>query len=124
MASASAELCGAPCLGPAGAANLMEAVRSRPGSSAVALFPQAAAANKSIFYRDGRPVTVVELRENLSKTAGGPSPVAPADPEAMKDAALAARLDRLRQDQSVLKLLLGQNDEGGDFLRAFGVGKP
>ena len=118
------DLYAAHFLGPAGAASLIEAVRARPGSSAVALFPQAAAANKSIFYRDGRAVTVVELRENLSKSAGGAPPVAPPlDPEAMKDAALAARLDRLRQDQTLLKMLLGQQEGGGGFLRAFGVGE-
>lgn len=116
------DLYAAHFLGPAGAASLMEAVRSRPGSSAAALFPHAAAANKSIFYRDGRPVTVVELRENLSKTAGGPAPVSqPQDPEAMRDAALAARLDRLRQDQTILKMLLGEQEESGGFLKAFGT---
>ena len=118
------DLYAAHFLGPAGAATLMEAMATRPGASAAALFPQAAAANKSIFYRDGRAVTVVELRENLSKSAGGAPPVAPPlDPEAMKDAALAARLDRLRQDQTLLKMLLGQQEGGGGFLRAFGVGE-
>ncbi len=119
------DLYAAHFLGPAGAASLMEAMRTRPGASAVAMFPQAAAANKSIFYRDGRAATVAELHANLSRNAGGSGVVsAPADPEAMKDAALAARLDRLRQDQSLLNLLLGQDGEGGvNFLSAFGTGK-
>lgn len=51
------DLYAAHFLGPAGAGSLMEAMRSRPQSSAAALFPQAAAANRSIFYRDGRPAT-------------------------------------------------------------------
>ena len=36
---------------------------------------------------------------------------------------LAARLDRLRQDQSLLSLLLGQGDSDTGFGAAFGTGK-
>ncbi|HAV50034.1 MAG TPA: hypothetical protein DCX75_07665 [Brevundimonas sp.] len=43
------DLYAAHFLGPAGAAKLVEAVNTRPGASAAALFPQAAAANRSIF---------------------------------------------------------------------------
>lgn len=117
------DLYAAHFLGPAGAADLMQAMATRPNSSAVALFPQAAAANRSIFYREGRAATVAELHANLQKTAGGASPIAdavPAPPD--KDLALAARLDRLRQDQSVLALLLGQDGGGASFKSAFGAG--
>lgn len=121
------DLYAAHFLGPAGAAQLMEAVERRPGMSAAAIFPEAAAANRSIFYRNGRPATVAEVHANLQSTAGegapaaaaGTGPSAPALSE--KDRLLAARLDRLKQDQSLLALLLGQDGEGkgGGFGRAF-----
>lgn len=121
------DLYAAHFLGPAGAANLMEAMATRPSSSAAALFPEAARANRTIFYRDGRPATVSELAANLSRMAGGGAPAAgaspaqPPDPEALKAQALAARMDRLRQDQTLLSLLIEQ-DDGGAFRKAFGTG--
>ncbi|OGN42443.1 MAG: lytic transglycosylase [Caulobacterales bacterium RIFCSPHIGHO2_01_FULL_70_19] len=125
------DLYAAHFLGPAGAAQLMDAMARRPGSSAAALFPEAAAANRSIFYRDGRPATVAEVHANLQRSAGGGAPAAaagppPAAPElSPRDQMLAARLDRLRQDQSLLALLLGQEGEGkgAGFGGAFGPGE-
>ncbi|WP_396593395.1 transglycosylase SLT domain-containing protein [Brevundimonas sp. R86498] len=122
------DLYAAHFLGPAGAARIMEAMQSRPSSSAVALFPEAAAANRSIFYRNGRPATVAEVHANLQRTAGegGGAVIGPAAPSAPplseKDQALAARMDRLKQDQSLLALLLGQDGDGksGGFGNAFG----
>ena len=123
------DLYAAHFLGPAGAAQLMEAMDRRPGSSAAAIFPEAAAANRSIFYRDGRPATVAEVHANLQRTAGEGAPAdgagdgvtAPA-PLSERDQMLAARLDRLKQDQSLLALLLGQDGDGkaGGFGGAFG----
>jgi hypothetical protein len=117
------DLYAAHFLGPAGAASLMNAMSTRPGASAVGLFPQAAAANRSIFYRDGRAATVAEVHANLQRTAGQGAPAADAGPAPDlpppdADAALAARLDRLRQEQMVLNLLLNSG-EGAGF-SAFG----
>ena len=67
----------ADALGPQGSARLIEAVRTQPGASAAAMFPDAAGANRSIFYRDGRPATVSEVYANLTKGAHGPAPTAP-----------------------------------------------
>lgn len=121
------DLYAAHFLGPAGAAQIMEAMQTRPGASAAAMFPQAAAANRSIFYRDGRPATVAEVHANLQRTAGGGAVVGPATtpttpPLNERDTALAARMDRLKQDQSLLALLLGQDGDGksGEFGGAFG----
>ena len=127
------DLYAAHFLGPAGAAQLMSAMDRRPGMSAVALFPEAAAANRSIFYRNGRPATVAEVHANLQRTAGEGAPAAgvgsapvldpPSAPKlSERDQMLAARLDRLKQDQSLLALLLGQDGEGkgGGFGGAFG----
>ncbi|MET4683112.1 transglycosylase SLT domain-containing protein [Brevundimonas faecalis] len=124
------DLYAAHFLGPAGAAKLMEAMQSRPGASAAALFPEAASANRSIFYRNGRHATVAEVHANLQRTAGEGAPAASAGsfmtanaaPDmSEKDRMLAARLDRLKQDQSLLALLLGQDGQGsgGGFGGAF-----
>ncbi|WP_420471735.1 transglycosylase SLT domain-containing protein [Brevundimonas sp. FT23042] len=126
------DLYAAHFLGPAGAAQLMEAMDRRPGSSAAALFPEAAAANRSIFYRNGRPATVAEVHANLQRSAGDGAPAAGVSeggtvtpPLSERDQMLAARLDRLKQDQSLLALLLGQDGEGkgGGFGGAFGPGE-
>ena len=110
------------------AAKLIEAVESRPQTSAAALFPEAAAANRSIFYRNGRAATAAEVHANLQRTAGEAFPAvgvggaAKAAPDLSdKDRMLAARLDRLKQDQSLLALLLGQDGQGsgGGFGGAF-----
>lgn len=119
------DLYAAHFLGPAGAARLMEAMHARPNSSAVSLFPDAASANRSIFYKQGRAATVAEVYANLQSTAGGATPVLggtidkPAMPRLNdKDLALAARLDRLKQDQGLLALLLNQG-ENSHFKGAF-----
>lgn len=70
-APTAGELYAAHFLGPQGSARLIEAMQTRPGASAASLFPEAANANRSIFYRDGRPATVAEVYANLTKTAGG-----------------------------------------------------
>src|ERR1700759_970956 len=67
------ELYAAHFLGPKGSARLIEAARASPGANAAALFPDAASANRSIFYRDGRAATVGEVYANLTK--GGSAPV-------------------------------------------------
>lgn len=126
------DLYAAHFLGPAGAAGLMEAVATRPGASAASLFPEAARANRPIFYRDGRPATVAEVHANLQRTAGHGAPAAQAGflageaPQpGDKERLLAARLDRLKQDQSLLALLLGQDGQGGGggFGKAFSPGE-
>src|SRR5579864_6984379 len=69
------ELYVAHVLGPQGSARLIEAVQSTPAASAAALFPQAAGANRPIFFRGGRAASVAEVYANL--TAGGAAPTAP-----------------------------------------------
>jgi hypothetical protein len=127
------DLYAAHFLGAAGAARMMETLATRPGTSAAALFPEAAAANRSIFYRDGRPVTVSELSANLGRLAGSGAPAAGAEPAAAasgglsaQEQALAARLDRLRQDQALLGLLLDKDGDGAGeaWRKAFGAGDP
>ena len=62
--------------------------------------------------------TVAEVHANLQRTAGS-GPAAPANPQpdtpplSEQDRMMAARLDRLKQDQGLLALLLGQDGAGG-----------
>jgi hypothetical protein len=126
------ELYAAHFLGPAGAARLIQAVESNPGQSGAALFPQAAGANRSIFYRDGRPATVQEVYANLIRTAGEQPGVTgagmPSAPDlSERDMMIAAGMDRLRQDRALLNMMLGEPGQGGSafetqLLAAFGPG--
>src|SRR5579884_4272441 len=64
-APSESELYMAHFLGADGAAKLIGAVSSRPDTNAAALFPGAAAANRSIFYDGVRPRNVAEVYGRL-----------------------------------------------------------
>ncbi len=123
------ELYAAHFLGPQGSARLIEAAGNSPGASAAAMFPDAAAANRSIFYREGRPATVGEVYANLTRT-GGASQVATtsADPVQTPDTdqgfvqyATGRRLERIQQQQELVSLILrGSQDADSGF--GFGAG--
>lgn len=99
------ELYAAHFLGPKGSAQLIEAMRTRPGAPAASLFPDAAAANRSIFYRQGRPATVAEVYDNLTRT-GGAAPAVEATPDQEEaqfvSYASARSRDRARDQQDAL----------------------
>jgi hypothetical protein len=129
------ELYAAHFLGPNGAAKLIEAQDRQPGGTAANLFPKAAAANKSIFYRQGRACTVDEVYERLTGGAGNAGAAAPAKPSKaparvaavspdasdsppQKSAAYAAyslneRLDRMRQERSMVDDVLFRRGRTG-----------
>ncbi len=105
------ELYAAHFLGPQGSAKLIEAAQSRPGATAAQLFPDAAHANKAIFYRDGRAATVGEVYANLTKTAGSAMPMeatatAPAEDGGFIQYASARRADHQRQQEELISLIL------------------
>jgi len=98
-------------LGPKGSARLIEAVRTSPGATAAGLFPEAAAANRRIFYRVGRAATVSEVYANLTSgqtDAAAPATTSPAPPDdgAFIHYASARRADRLREEQAMVDLVL------------------
>ncbi|HEY8614695.1 transglycosylase SLT domain-containing protein [Phenylobacterium sp.] len=106
------ELYAAHFLGPQGSAKLIQAMERRPEVSAASLFPDAARANKAIFYRDGRAASVAEVYANLTRT-GGAGPGAPAReavaaPEEVGfvQYASARRDDRIRQQEALVALIL------------------
>lgn len=112
-APTSGELYVAHFLGPAGSARLIQAAESQPGASAASLFPDAARANKAIFYREGRAATVGEVYANLTRTGGGdgvavdraaPSP----DPEdgGFIQYASSRRTARQREQDALVAMIL------------------
>jgi len=114
------ELYAAHFLGPQGSARLIEAVRTTPGANAAALFPDAAQANRSIFYRDGRAATVGEVYANLTRnnTATRPveTPRAEPDDQGFVQYATGRRLERIRQQEAMVDLILrGSQDVDSPF---------
>ena len=106
----SGELYAAHFLGPKASADLIEARQTRPGHSAAALFPEAAAANPAIFYRDGRPASVAEIYANLTggQNAAAAAPTVQQASYVHYDT--GARLARLEQEHQLTQLLLGLGD--------------
>jgi hypothetical protein len=106
------ELYVAHVLGPQGSAKLIDAVRISPTASAPALFPDAAASNRHIFYRGARAATVTEVYANLTAGPGGaPAQIAPPPSSVGPDQgfiqyASARRQERLQQQQEMVDLIL------------------
>jgi hypothetical protein len=105
------ELYAAHFLGPQGSARLIEAAQRQPGATAAQLFPDAAHANKAIFYRDGRAATVGEVYANLTRAAGSGAPIErpPAAPSAdggFIQYASARTADHRAQEQEMISLIL------------------
>ncbi len=98
-------------LGPKGSGDLIEAQQSRPSAPAAALFPDAAAANPSIFYRDGRPATVADLYANLTQgQADVATPTTSVGPAGYVHFDSGVRLARLEQERVLTDLILGVGD--------------
>lgn len=112
----SGELYAAHFLGPKGSARLIEAYQSSPRTSAAALFPDAAAANRSIFYKEGRAATVAEVYANLTRTGGSESAsVGRSDSQGFVQYASARRLERVEEQRELVDLILrGPMDASGD----------
>jgi len=112
------ELYAAHFLGPQGSARLIEAMQSRPGASAAQFFPDAAHANRSIFYREGRAATVAEVYANLTRTAGAQPAVAPPAAEPQEGGfiryAAAGDGDRQQQEAALVAMILGGSQTGGE----------
>ena len=104
------ELYAAHFLGPQGSARLIEAMQTRPGVSAATIFPDAARANRSIFYREGRAATVGEVYANLTKGGGHGAITAPPKAEPQDDGfiqyASARRLARQQEQEALVSLIL------------------
>ena len=109
------ELYAAHFLGPQGSARLISATRATPGASAAALFPDAAGANRSVFYRDGRALTVAEVYNNLTRTSGdaGTAPTVQPDQGFLQYAG-ARRSDQASREQEALVDFILRGSQGVD----------
>jgi hypothetical protein len=116
------ELYAAHFLGPQGSARLIEAVNASPGASAAAMFPDAAAANRTIFYREGRPATVGEVYANLTRTGGATRDTTPdtaprdtpAADQGFVQYATGRRLERIQQQEALVNLILRGSQDADD----------
>jgi hypothetical protein len=105
------ELYAAHFLGPQGSAKLIEAAERQPGATAAHLFPDAAHANKAIFYPGGQAATVGQVYANLTKTAGSAAPIDPAPAAPSEDGgfiqyASARTADHQVQQEELISLIL------------------
>ncbi len=101
------ELYAAHFLGPQGSARLIEAAEKSPSVSAAAMFPDAAAANRSIFYKDGHAASVGEVYANLTRGQTGAAPAAPATANpGFIEYASARRIERIEQERELVDLVL------------------
>lgn len=106
------ELYVAHFLGPQGSARLIKANESQPDASAASLFPDAARANRSIFYRSGRAATVGEVYANLTRNSGSYEAVQPRAPVqepgdgGFIQYASARRAERQREQEALIAMIL------------------
>lgn len=107
------ELYAAHFLGPQGSARLIEAYQANPRAPAAALFPDAAAANRTIFYREGRAATVAEVYANLTRTGGTEAAGAPEPDDTFVRYASARRNEREAQQQALTDFILRGVDMPG-----------
>jgi hypothetical protein len=104
------ELYAAHFLGPEGSARLIEAYQANPHASAAALFPDAAASNRPIFYADGRPRSVAQVYANLVQTGAIAAPPPAQDPgqPAFAQYTNAARKDRTAREAGLVGMILNE----------------
>jgi len=147
-ASLGREVCGgelyaAHFLGPDAAAKLIKLAGSDPGASAVAQFPQAASANKSVFlHADGTPKSVREVYDWAMRQPGAADTVrapqaveAAAEPSPLQGAmvkiagAQDAQIQMLLQSvmnwqpkHNMFGAMFGSNDSTPSSAMSFGSG--
>jgi hypothetical protein len=118
------ELYAAHFLGPEGAAKLILAKESNPDIRAANIFPAAASANTTLFYRKGEAVSVAALYQNLTKGASSTidmNEVAGPEPEAFSPMIMRVR-ENYDQQKLLMALLLGDADESSEPSSALALG--
>ncbi len=122
------ELYAAHFLGPQGSARLIEAAASSPGVSAASLFPDAAAANRGVFFHDGQALSAGQVYANLSRTGGtdlsalGTRSQGDPGQGAFATYAGAGRIERRLEQAMLVQMILGsgQGQGGGSSGSAAG----
>jgi hypothetical protein len=111
-ASLGREVCGgelyaAHFLGPDAACKLIRLAGSEPGASAAAQFPQAAAANKSVFFHaDGNAKSVREVYDWALRQPGGSDTLRTAQAPAPAADGMTARTQVAAAQSAEVKMLL------------------
>ncbi len=111
------ELYAAHVLGPKGSAMLIDTMRSNPSATAAPFFPEAAAANHGLFFRDGRAVSVGELYADLTRDPTARDSRRRRATETFTHYAAARRIDHETQGQA-LTALVPRGPEPSDDRRA------
>lgn len=127
-------------LGPNGATRFLKAQETAPGKPAARLMPIAAKHNRSVFYENGKPVSVAalyakvqdsidgtmrkmaEARQPTSAPASVPAPVAalaPTAPAALVPAAGRGPTDMLQEARTVLAMAAVGEPKGPRLAEAF-----
>lgn len=112
------ELYAAHFLGPQGSARLIDANLATPDAAAASLFPDAAAANHNVFYRNGAALSVSQVYGELSRSIGGSAAAAAAPAQADQGQAAfsayadAGRTERERERGMLIDFLLKTDDQG------------
>jgi len=109
------ELYAAHFLGPEGASKLILAKENNPDLRAANLFPAAASANISLFYRKGEPVSVAGLYQNLTKGGNEIIEMNEGRPTEVEDQSPLLWRVRENYDQQKLLMALLLGDADGDF---------
>lgn len=102
----SGELYAAHFLGPQGSARLIEAVNANPSANAAAMFPEAAAANRNIFYPAGRAASVADLYARLTEGKIDTPSTTNSAPKEFMQYASARRSDQLQREQAMVEFIL------------------
>lgn len=100
-------------MGAQGARQLLSVVQSQPERRVDDLFPQAAAANKSIFYSNGKPRSAEEVYANLVKKHDGTQAVAAFAPAPSVSAASNAAFWMQQSFAAPSSTTLAYADTGG-----------
>jgi hypothetical protein len=111
-------------LGPQASARLIEATRSQPNTAAASLFPEAAAANRPIFYRQGRANSVAELYANLTRSGPQALPQVPpqTEPAEYLHYVSSRGEDRRANQMALIEMILGDLTPGSDPALGLGAG--
>jgi hypothetical protein len=104
------ELYMAHFLGASGAKDLIQMARQSPDARAASAFPDAAAANRSVFFdRSGRARTAREVYDGLAASFSAPATTAPTQTAANRDA--AHDMFRIKADGKPMHGLFRSNGE-------------
>lgn len=102
------DLYAAHFLGAGGASELINAAERQPWARAVDLFPAAASANRNIFFENGRAKSVIEVLENLRRTAQNGEALA-------ADVPKGGQVNLFRQNENAQVWLGGINQIGNQY---------